>query len=190
MTTLSHIAKARGNRELLQKVGRGVMYLGIVHDCVREKISTMKWVDDVCVYLRYEIALREELDLPVSAKEMLYPSYIKITDKDIAKARKAALAADFDSWLVEWDEWKRQLRLESVKDWKALKKSQDTIRGSRISTQLDLHGEPLKDGDIVLYNNKLYSYTQLVDHWVATGMDFNNVQVSIEAFWKQLYRIE
>ena len=44
----------------------------------RRKCDSLSFVDDVCVYLRFEIDLKDELDLPVSAMSMHFPNYIKI----------------------------------------------------------------------------------------------------------------
>ena len=43
------------------------MRLGVVHEHVEKKIKSLPSidVDDVCIYLRFEIELREPLGLPV-----------------------------------------------------------------------------------------------------------------------------
>merc|ERR1712137_1324095 len=52
---------------------------------------------------------------------MHFPSYIKVTDKEIDAAKREALAineAAFERWLESWDEWQRQKRLEAVEEIK------------------------------------------------------------------------
>ena len=79
MGVLERVLKARGNRVALKELGRRILNLEIVHEHAKAKCDSLKFVDDVCVYLRFEIALREDLDLPVSSSSMHFPSYIIIS---------------------------------------------------------------------------------------------------------------
>jgi len=182
ITLISMIAKARGDREALRKVGLGVMRLEIVHEHVLKKIASLSFVDDVCVYLRFEIALKEELDLPVSAQEMLFPRYIKVTDEEIKAAKKDALEItdeQFEEWLDNWPEWQRQKRFEVAEEVKFSDLKRNSRRFSL--SWSDLFGntdipDPVRIGS----KGSIWSMQDLLKHYVATGLDLNNSPRTID----------
>jgi hypothetical protein len=57
----------------------------------RYKVSTLKSVDELEVYLGYIIMLKQDLDIPVNIKNMLYYSCSCITDQDLDDAKKFIL---------------------------------------------------------------------------------------------------
>jgi len=119
LTLVGLISSARGDRDELRALGRRVMQLQIVHDHVQKKIASLRWVDDVCVYLRFEIELREVLNLPVDATAMIFPNYITVTDAELQAAEQEASEVTeeaFESWLSSWTEWERQARLETAEN--------------------------------------------------------------------------
>ncbi|CAK9009910.1 E3 ubiquitin-protein ligase SspH1 (RING-type E3 ubiquitin transferase SspH1) (Salmonella secreted protein H1) (Secreted effector protein SspH1) [Durusdinium trenchii] len=181
MTVLANIAHARGDREALRRIGLGIMRLDIVHDHVRKAIASAAVVDDVCFYLKFEVELKDSLDLPVSATSFLFPDYVKVTDDQLEAAREEALAItdeDLEDWLPSWTEWQRQLRHEvalELPDWA------DLPRNSRrwSASFLDLFGDEMKDPVRINAKGSVWSMKDLLKHWVATGLDLNNTQRSI-----------
>jgi hypothetical protein len=57
----------------------------------RYKVSTLKSVDELEVYLGYIIMLKQDLDIPINIKNMLYYSCSCITDQDLDDAKKFIL---------------------------------------------------------------------------------------------------
>lgn len=182
LTLVGLIGQARGDRNALRRLGLGVMRLEIVHQhCVR-KISSLSAADDVCVFLRFEISLKDDLELPVSSEDMLFPQYMHVSDEEIDEARRAALdvsGADFEIWLETWPEWQRQLRLEAAEAliWEELPRNSrrfslswtDVMGNNNIS-------DPVRIGS----NSTIWSMRDLLKHWIATGLDLNNQTRSID----------
>ena len=178
MTLISRVVAARGNRKALLEIGKGVMKLGIVHKHVKKKINSLGFVDDVCVYLKFEIELKDQLELPVSALEMKFPDYIKVTQQEINQAKQEAIEKStdelFQKWLKTWDEWQRQLRYEYAQEelqWESLQTADKRLSASLDLT--DLAGDPLIDP--VYFHSKIWSLNELLKRWVETGMDFLNI---------------
>ena len=171
------ISKARGNRDELKKLAKRVMKLNIVHEHCKQKCDSLSFVDDVCVYLRYEIELHDVLDLPVSATKMHFPNYIKIENEDFEKAKEDALSItekEFEKFLNNWEEWKRQERYET-----SLILLEKTKRKSwkRLSI-INLFGN--KKHDKIVIDGNSWSLSDLLKHWIPTGLDLNNVPLTCE----------
>jgi len=214
MTLLAKVARARGHPDELREVGRRVMRLGVVHEHVARKIRSLGFVDDVCVYLAFEIALAGKLDLPVSAQEMKFPDYIKVSEEELLECEREALQEGeeerLEAWLLAWPEWQSLLREKScVQDFGDIEavviidapgggaSAGTSRRGSGASTRgstwdlagaTDLSGEPLDDP--VLLGHSIWSYRELLPHWIKTGSDLNNSQWGVEEFHAALRRVE
>ena len=104
--------KARGDRVALKALALRIMRLNVVHEHAKRKIAKLSFVDDVCVYLRFEIELQKKLDLPVCASTMIFYSYIPISEEELLLASNEAEDIDdqqVEAWLTNWSEWQRQV---------------------------------------------------------------------------------
>jgi hypothetical protein len=191
MMVLKEVVKARGNRSALHDLGRRVLNLEIVHKHAKAKCDRLKFVDDVCVYLRFEIDLRECLDLPVSALKMHYPSYIDLTSAETAAAKEEALSlsdSQFSAWLVSWDEWQRQDRLECAGRivYANLPVAKRVRESWRKSIRGLLGSKPL---DTIVFQGQRWSLADLLRHWVETGRDLNGNGVAADSLLTGLCRV-
>ncbi|GBG24521.1 Disease resistance protein TAO1 [Hondaea fermentalgiana] len=181
ITLIAKLAHARGDREAIRALGRSVMRLEIVHEHVQRKIASIDIVDDVCVYLRFEVDLREDLDLPVAALDMLFPKFIEISSEEIDAARTEALSigeAEFEIWLDAWPEWQRQLRHETAEKLTYA----DLPRNSRRFSMswADVFGNTNLDDPVrVQRGGPVWSLADLLRHWVPTGLDLYNSPLTI-----------
>jgi hypothetical protein len=80
------------------------------------------WVDEIEVFLAYESGLRERLDLPVSAENMLFAGCAKVTAKDLSVAQKDVQKAmrdgkRVDAYLENSAVWQRHLRQQKARTW-------------------------------------------------------------------------
>ena len=181
MTMVVLINGARGDRNKLKELGRRIMNLDIVHKHAKNKCKNLQFVDDVCIYLKYEIELREELDLPVSSLNMHFPSYASISSEDLSNVKQEISnlsQEDFESWLNEWSEWQRQLRLENAGSLKY-----ESIRKRRITSTesvlvYDVLGEIAKEP--ICLNHSYWNFPDLMNHWIETGCDLNNTPISFD----------
>lgn len=181
-------ARARGSEAKLRSLARRVMNLQVVHEHAMAKCNSLGYVDDVCVYLRFEIALMDDLNLPVSALAMHFPKFMEIKDRELDAARQEALAItdeQVEAFLVTWPEWQRFQREEIAADirWDELPE----MRAMSLRRSLrDLFGSKVKDP--VIFRGKQWSMNDLLRHWVAHGVDFNNVPVTAEEILSGLSR--
>ncbi|GBG28337.1 U6 snRNA-associated Sm-like protein LSm1 [Hondaea fermentalgiana] len=155
MQLVAALAHARGDRTALRKLGLGVMRLGVVHQHASNLLNLSDLdVDDVCVYLKFELELRDDLGLPVSPRAMEWEQYVDVTPEDIEAARAEALAitdADLDVWLLSWAPWQEQLRGEAVVAYEDLKVPDHKLRiEADAATATDLLGDAISDPVVVL----------------------------------------
>ena len=76
-------------KELADFLCRGVWAMNLLEQCAIDKIIALaREIDEVEVFLGYPVMLKEKLDLPINAEEMLYfaSSDIRPSDLDSAKA--------------------------------------------------------------------------------------------------------
>lgn len=206
-------ARARGNKEALRRLGCGMMRLGIVHEHARRKVLELQrqrheaWersgesrshpdtsgdVDEICVYLFFEIELRERLGLSVTAEHMLFPNFIHISAAEINAAAEEAeniSEEDFERWLTTWPEWQRQMRLELAQSmtWESLPAARIPKRVSL--SQTTFLGDPMTE-PVLLGKAGPWQFDELLDRWIETGMDFNNVTWRVDEFSEELGRVE
>jgi Leucine-rich repeat (LRR) protein len=69
----------------------GSWTLHTLENFARYKVSTLKSVDELEVYLGYIIMLKQDLDIPINIKNMLYYSCSCITEQDLDDAKKFIL---------------------------------------------------------------------------------------------------
>jgi len=189
MFLLTKIMKARGDRGKLRNLGLRVMRLELVRELARQHPEFE--IDDVCVMLRYEISLREPLDLPVSSQAMLYRDYIVVTEDQLKEAKRKAESItqdEFEAWLPTWTEWKRQERLELSErvDWLSL----PSKKLDRHSSLRAFSGEPMDRPVFVSGKRGPWDLDELLEFYVRTGMDFTNTQIPPETFISALTRVE
>lgn len=196
MQVVVAIAHARGNREKLRTLGRRIMRLNIVHKHVEAYINSMdRGVDDVSSYLRFEIELRDVLDLPVSSKAMIFPHSVSISKEKINAAREEALAVteeQFEEWLSTWPEWQRQNRMDAIVPYMSLRLNPELLQDMSVDSDdlVDLQGEPIRDPVFLLPNHTdVWSYNDLCERWVSSGLGFANEPLTQEDFLSNTRRL-
>ena len=200
--TLNHcrltmlIAQAGDDAVALRRAGLALMRLGVVHQHALAKINSLddKDRDDVCVYLRFEIELRDALDLPLTSERMLFPSFVKISDQELSAAAADAVrltddSAEFNAWLEAWPPWQRLARRAAAAElraaWAGLSEL-DTLSDGGPAKELQeeeeellrFDGEPMTEPICLVDGGQAsggpWDLGELLDRWAAHGVDFNN----------------
>lgn len=102
-------------RDLSQFLLRGCLAMELLEECARQKVQSVpSEVDELEVYLGYPIALKQELNLPISQETMLYFRCSLLTREDLATAKDFVMSHLNDrdaclTFLVTHDTWKRAL---------------------------------------------------------------------------------
>lgn len=105
----------RNMRHLSEFLLRGCFTMELLEECALQKTQSMRGeVDELEVYLGYPIALKRELNLPISQETMLYFRCSLLTTEDLATARDFVMSHLNDrdaclTFLAKHDTWKRAL---------------------------------------------------------------------------------
>jgi len=175
LNTMIMISKARGDASALRDVGRNVMALGIVHKHAEKWLEsyTNSDVDDVCVYLKFEIELRDIV--PCVATSMLFPDFMTITKSQIAAARADVLSitpCQFEEWLVQWEPWMRYVRSTCIVPYNMLPFGCTKHEIPETNVMGDDMEDPMSiKGGVVM------SYDIFTKHWVEHGVDLYNTPI-------------
>ncbi|TWA88946.1 Leucine-rich repeat (LRR) protein [Bradyrhizobium stylosanthis] len=93
---------------------RVMFRLGALERIARQKAGSLQFVDEVEVYLAYQVKLRERLDLRVMAPKMRFFDVSYVTEHDLTTAEKQVRneeAADFADYLAtRWQPWETVVR--------------------------------------------------------------------------------
>jgi hypothetical protein len=91
----------------------------LLQQCADEEISKQVAADPIEVYLRYELSLKEVLNLPISTLHMLYSRLAEWVTQQMLESGKTKVLAkttepkDLTEILMSYDAWKEHV--ESVK---------------------------------------------------------------------------
>ncbi|MEN3262309.1 NEL-type E3 ubiquitin ligase domain-containing protein [Sodalis endosymbiont of Spalangia cameroni] len=102
--------------ELIERA-KGLFRLESLNIIAREKARSLNFVDEIEVYLAYQIKLRDALSLPLDTQDMRFFEVSWVTEADLASAKeqvKRHEEKDFFHYLsTEWQPWQAVLeRLE------------------------------------------------------------------------------
>ncbi|MGP3591896.1 NEL-type E3 ubiquitin ligase domain-containing protein [Vagococcus sp. WN89Y] len=93
--------------------GREMFRLEQIEHIAREKVKSLRFVDEIEVYLAYQTALRRELQLSSVAELMRFCDHSGVTQQDInyalAEVRNKE-NGEFAGWLPGWAPWKSALQ--------------------------------------------------------------------------------
>ncbi len=73
-------------KALAEFLKRGVWAMDLLEQCARQKVPTLRFFDEVEVYLGYPVMLKDKLQLPIDIKEMLYFRCSALTESDLKDA--------------------------------------------------------------------------------------------------------
>ncbi|TWB92986.1 type III secretion system effector E3 ubiquitin ligase (YopM/NopM family) [Bradyrhizobium macuxiense] len=98
--------------ELLEQA-RVLFRLGVLDRIAREKVDSLRFVDEIEVYLAYQVKLRGRLELQLLAPDMRFFAVSYVTEDDLAAAETRVRheeATQFDDYLAtRWQPWETVL---------------------------------------------------------------------------------
>ncbi|CCD89724.1 Putative E3 ubiquitin-protein ligase (nopM) [Bradyrhizobium sp. ORS 285] len=99
--------------ELIQQA-RVLFRLDALEPIARQKVASLRGVDELEVYLAYQVKLRDRLDLQLIAPDMRFYDVSFVTENDLAEAEmqvKSQEAAGFADYLATcWQPWDAVMR--------------------------------------------------------------------------------
>ncbi len=142
----SAVARGDYDQQLPELLGlaRGMFRLDQLEVIAREKSASLNFVDEIEVYLAYQVKLRENLDLPLDAPDMRFfnMSFVSQQDLDQAVIRvKEAEVTGFADYLASsWQPWQAVLeRLDPERHAQARKRLLEALENqfdTRLQAQL------------------------------------------------------
>ena len=134
----------------LISTGREMFRLEKLEQIARNKVNTLRFVDEIEVYLGYQNKLKEPLGLTSVTKEMRFFAVSYITESDLLAAEiqvKNAENSQFREWILQWAPLQRVLKRANPEDWEALeeKKISDYEDAYRTLSDAELKPAGLTD---------------------------------------------
>ncbi|MGR3912544.1 MAG: NEL-type E3 ubiquitin ligase domain-containing protein, partial [Candidatus Rhabdochlamydia sp.] len=171
--------------EELKNAAKGFFLLEQLNQKIVEQIKTLRFVDEVEIYMAFHMKLQKALNLPVDIQNMLFRRCVAISNEEIDLIGKELLETfsdeAFNSFLTSWDPWNLYQRRISVLDWENLPRANKRLFSTDICPYLqDVPTHP------VLYNQVIYDYDAFIKRYIQEGVDLYGIKVQI----KNLFRIE
>lgn len=111
---------------------RGVWALDMLERIAREKVLTLRFFDEIEVYLGYPIQLKERLELPIDVEEMLYFSCSALKEEDLREAENYVINQHKDenayyNFLIKNEDWVKALKANFSAEFLAIEKLREEM---------------------------------------------------------------
>ena len=98
----------------LINMARGMFRLQKLFTIAQEKVQSLRFVDEIEVYLAYQVKLRGRLELPIDTEDMRWFDVSDVTARDLDAAEEAVRDAEkieFADYLsTDWSPWQDVLK--------------------------------------------------------------------------------
>ncbi len=182
---LHQIEHSSHTEKELKQLGKSFLLLEMVNKKAKEHIGTLGWVDEIEVYLAFQIGLADRLKLPIKTRNMIFRTLAHVTDIQIAAAgtnvETECTDAKLNAFLETWSPWMKHQRSLLVPAYEKLEVTDRKLKNDETC----LIGGVLTQQP-VLYNNTVYEYAAFVKWYIDDGTDPTNRE---KIDLKQLRRI-
>ncbi len=170
MIRIYELEKSGGSEEALKKAGKSFLLLDKVNEKAKAHIETLPYVDEIEVYLAFQIGLAKRFDLPISTRNMIFRGCAQIEDDEIVKIGddivKAYSDKELDKFLKTWGPWIVHQRRLSVPTYENLPEANYLLGKEDICL---ITQDPPKAP--VLYKGNVYEYEAFARWFVQKGTD-------------------
>src|SRR3982751_6770669 len=137
MVLLHQIENTTHTEAELRVLGKSFLLLEMVNAKAKAHKSTLTWIDEIEIYLAFQIGLAERLDLPVKTRHMTFRGCAHVTDAQLKQAGDAVEAAfteeKLNDYLKNWNPWVEHQRKNSpVPAYEDLPAIVQSLRSSEI----------------------------------------------------------
>jgi hypothetical protein len=169
MLLLDKIEKTNHTSDELKKLGKSFLLLEMVNAKANAHKETLTWVDEIEIYLAFQIGLAERFDLPVKSRNMIFRGCAQVTDAQLKafgdEIELVCTDEKLEAFLQTWSPW--------IKFQRQLVPSYE---------ELAIADRELADDDIcvfsqcapdqpVFYNGHVYEYVDFVQQYRMNGTD-------------------
>jgi hypothetical protein len=169
MVLLHQIENTSHTEDELRALGKRFLLLEMVNEKAKAHKNTLKWVDEIEVYLAFQIGLAEQLNLPVKTRNMIFRGCAQITDEQINQAGDAVVKEcteeKLNNFLKSWSPWiKHQRKNSSVPAYEKLPAVGKPLESNdNCPITQDIPKKP------VLYDKTVYDYDEFIQCYRADG---------------------
>jgi hypothetical protein len=171
MVLLHKIKNTSHTEEELRALGKRFLLLEMVNEKAKAHTSNLTWVDEIEVYLAFQIGLAKQLDLPVKTRNMTFRRCAQITDEQINQAGDAVVKEcteeKLNNFLKSWSPWiEHQRKNGPVPAYEKLPFADRELESGEICpiTQY-IPGKP------VFYGKTVYDYYAFIEYYRTNGKD-------------------
>jgi hypothetical protein len=185
MMLLHQIENTSHTEDELRALGKSFLLLEMVNAKAKAHKSTLTWVDEIEIYLAFQIGLAEKLNLPVKTRNMIFRGCAYATDEQIKQAgvavEKECTEEKLNNFLKSWSPWiERQRKNRSVPAYEDLPVVERKLKGDEICPITQ--GIPEKP---VLCGNRVYDYDALIRCYRTSGKNpLDRSQIDLEKLKK------
>ncbi|AUT29831.1 hypothetical protein C1192_02885 [Escherichia marmotae] len=170
----------------LLSLGREMFRLEILEDIARDKVRTLRFVDEIEVYLAFQTMLAEKLQLSTAVKEMRFYGVSGVTENDLRTAEAMVRSREeneFTDWFALWGPWHAVLKRTEADRWAQAEEQKyemleneypqrvaDRLKASGLSGDADAEREA---GAQVMRETEQQIYRQLTDEVLALRLPEN-----------------
>ncbi len=170
MLLLHKLENTQQTIEDLKALGKSFLLLEMVNRKATAHKKTLTWVDEIEIYLAFQIGLADRFKLPVKTRNMFFRGCAQITDAQLAQfgneIEKAYTDEMLDAFLKIWDPWVKHQRRCAVPAYETLALSDQLVEQDQ--TCLIAGIAPKQP---VLYAGNIYDYNGFVTWYVEKGTD-------------------
>ena len=107
-----------------------VFPMKLLEECARNKIPSLRFFDEIEVYLGYPVKLKERLQIPINVQNMLYFACSALTEQDLNEAEAFVLnkvnnPSEFHQSLMKEQKWIDVLKIRYATEFTALEAVRD-----------------------------------------------------------------
>jgi hypothetical protein len=169
MVLLHKIENTSHTEPELRALGKSFLLLEMVNEKAKAHKNTLTWVDEIEIYLAFQIGLAEKLNLPMKTRNMFFRGCAQITDEQIKQAGDAVLTActeeKLNNFLKRWSPWIEHQRkngpVPTYEDLPVVKRKLES--GEICPIMQDIPERP------VLYDKTVYDYDALIHCYRTSG---------------------
>ncbi len=169
MLLLDKIENTNHTAEELKKLGKSFLLLEMVNAKAKAHKATLTWVDEIEIYLAFQIGMADRFNLPVKTRNMIFRGCAQVTHDQLKafgdEIEQACDDVKLEAFLKTWSPWEKfQRGLVPAFE------------------ELAIADRELADDDIcvfsqcapeqpVLYNGHVYEYADFVQQYRTNGTD-------------------
>ncbi len=171
MLLLDKIEKTNHTAEELKKLGKSFLLLEMVNAKAKAHKETLTWVDEIEIYLAFQIGLADRFDLPVKTRNMFFRGCAQVTTDQLNvfgdEIERACTDEKLEAFLQTWSPWiKFQKQAQSIPTYEELPiANRELSEDDTCVITLCAPDEP------VLYNGHVYEYEAFVYQYRTNGTE-------------------